>query len=386
MRATIALCFIVAMIEGFDLQAAGVAAPLLGPAFGLAPEQMGLFFSAATLGLMLGALIGGRIADRLGRKFGLIVALVLFGVCSIATAFAWDFTSLFVARLLTGVGLGGALPSLIAVAAESSRPGKTGFAVAAMYAGIPTGGGVAALLSVLGLHGGWSTIFLIGGAAPLLVAPLLLRFLPNTMQPRTESAASNRARALAALFSAGTWRTTASLWAGFFFSLLVLYLLLNWLPALLVARGVDRTQAGMVQIAFNLAGALGGLTAGRAMDLFRQRVVVVTAFGGLIASLAILAASPPVFLYVAIAGGLVGTAIVAVQAILYGLAPLQYPIDVRGTGVGAAVAVGRLGSVVGPLLAGTLVAAGRSSAEVLLGIVPIAALGAIATFLLVKRR
>ena len=262
-RVALWLCFLVATIEGFDLQAAGVAAPLLAPAFKLGPAQMGLFFSAATIGLIVGALLGGRVADRVGRKPGLIVALALFGIFSIATAFAWSFPSLVVWRFLTGVGLGGALPNLIAVAAETSTPSRTSSRVAAMYAGMPIGGGVAGLVSLLEWHGGWSTIFLVGGAAPLVVTPLLVRFLPAVPLSTGTGASSMRLRAAHALFGQTRWITTLLLWAGFFLSLLVLYLLLNWLPALLVSRGIDRRGASTVQIVFNLAGAAGSIdTAG----------------------------------------------------------------------------------------------------------------------------
>ncbi|WP_223252189.1 MFS transporter [Paracoccus mutanolyticus] len=116
------LAFLAAVIEGFDLQAAGVAVPKLAPAFGLTPQQIGLFFSAATFGLIFGALAGGRIADAWGRRTGLVIALVAFGVFSIATAYTATFEQLVVMRFLTGVGLGGALPNLVNIAAESTDP------------------------------------------------------------------------------------------------------------------------------------------------------------------------------------------------------------------------------------------------------------------------
>ena len=148
------LAFLAAVIEGFDLQAAGVAVPKLAPAFGLTPQQIGLFFSAATFGLIFGALAGGRIADAWGRRTGLVIALVAFGVFSIATAYTTTFEQLVVMRFLTGVGLGGALPNLVNIAAESTDPANRGKAVSIMYAGIPLGGAIASGVSMLGLHGG----------------------------------------------------------------------------------------------------------------------------------------------------------------------------------------------------------------------------------------
>ncbi|WP_198292999.1 MFS transporter [Methylobacterium sp. WSM2598] len=173
------LCCLVAAIEGFDLQSAGVAAPRLVAAFGLAPSQLGLFFSASTLGLLVGAAFGGRISDRLGRKRTLLAAVAVFGLMSILTGLAARFDQLVAARLLTGVGLGGALPNLIALVAETASPAYRGRAVAALYAGLPVGGVLASLATLVDTDpGNWSGIFVLGGVAPLAVIPLLAAWLP----------------------------------------------------------------------------------------------------------------------------------------------------------------------------------------------------------------
>ena len=144
------LVFLAAIIEGFDLQAAGVAAPKLAPAFGLNPGQRGMFFSSATVGLIFGALAGGVIADRWGRRAGLALALVGFGVFSIATAWADTFQHLVVLRFLTGVGLGGALPNLVAIAAESAAPEADFVRMVTMHRLLSA----LALVTVLGAMGG----------------------------------------------------------------------------------------------------------------------------------------------------------------------------------------------------------------------------------------
>lgn len=382
-RATMALCFLVAIIEGFDIQAAGVVAPRLAPALGLGPAEMGLFFSSATLGLIAGAVIGGRMADRFGRKATLIPALLLFGLFSLGTAFADGFTGLFVMRFMTGLGIGGAFPSLIAIVAENARSGRIAAAVAALYAGLPAGGAVASLVSTLGAHGGWQIIFIIGGIAPLFVAPLLYWILPHDRPaPRSPEA---RATPLAALFGRTNLNNTLLLWLGFFCALGVHGLLLNWLPTLLVTRGIDKAGAGIVQILFNVAGATGSVFAGRAMVTFRPRLVVAAAFAGLALALAIIADAPAQLGFMLAAGVFVGLGSMGVQGIIYGLAPRLYPTEARGTGVGAAMAVGRFGSVVGPIFAGFLMAAGGGSAGVLLGVLPIVLVGGIATFAIINR-
>ncbi|MDA0680712.1 MAG: MFS transporter [Proteobacteria bacterium] len=134
---TVGLCFLVAILEGYDLQAIGVVAPLLIPSLGLTPAEAGWSFSAAVTGLAIGAVIGGWASDRLGRKPILIGAVVLFGLFTLATAFASDFITLFLARLLTGLGFGAAMPNLIALAAEASSKRSMTTSVAVMFGGFP---------------------------------------------------------------------------------------------------------------------------------------------------------------------------------------------------------------------------------------------------------
>lgn len=380
----LALVFLAAIIEGFDLQAAGVAAPKLAPAFGLEPSQMGLFFSAATFGLIFGALAGGLIADRWGRRAGLSLALIAFGVFSIGTAWAGTFEHLVLMRFLTGVGLGGALPNLVAIAAESAAPDRRGRAVAFMYAGVPIGGAVASLVAMMGLHEDWQSIFLIGGVLPLLlVVPLYLLMPPF----RVSHDAAVPASRWAALFAPGTVAGTLLLWSAFFFGLIVVYLLLNWLPQLLVSLGFERSQASMVQILFNIGGAAGSILGGRLLDGERPALSAGAVFAALILALLVMSAIPSGNMAAALAAGaLVGGGLLCAQALLYGVAPQCYPAEVRGTGVGLAVAVGRLGSIVGPLFAGALLANGWSPTEVIYAILPVAAICGLATVALILRR
>ncbi|MBA5804386.1 MULTISPECIES: 3-(3-hydroxy-phenyl)propionate transporter MhpT [Rhizobium] len=379
------LCFCAAMIEGFDIQAAGVAAPKLAPALGLAPGQMALFFSSATFGLIFGAIVGGRIADRFGRRTGLILSLLTFGLFSLGTALVGSFSALVLMRFLTGVGLGGALPNLVAIAAEALSRERRGTAVGLMYAGIPIGGAIASAVSILGLHDSWESIFVIGGILPVALVPVLLLSLPDLKVARDHGDEANISATFRSIFGPSSWQTTLLLWLGFFFSLLVLYLLLNWLPALMVAKGFSKYDAGIVQIVFNIGGAAGSLMVGNALDGIHRRRAVILSYGLLVAALFGVALLPNNLALAIVSGVLLGGTIIGVQAILYGLAPQSYTQEVRGTAVGFAVAAGRLGSVAGPLLAGALVAGGKSATEVLLGIVPIAILGGLASLLLVHR-
>lgn len=160
---TVGLCFLVALMEGLDLQAAGIAAVGIAHAFALDKMQMGWIFSAGILGLLPGALVGGMLADRYGRKRILIASVALFGLFSLATAISWDFSSLVFARLMTGVGLGAALPNLIALTSEAAGPRFRGTAVSLMYCGVPIGAALAAALGFSGLASAWQTVFWVGG-------------------------------------------------------------------------------------------------------------------------------------------------------------------------------------------------------------------------------
>jgi AAHS family 3-hydroxyphenylpropionic acid transporter len=130
---TVALCLLCAVLEGFDIQARGVAAPRLLPEFGLSPSQMGWVFSVSNIGLVIGAALGGWLADRVGRKPVFIAAVATFGVFTLGVALASNFTMLFVLRFLAGLGFGGALPNMMAMATELSAPGKRAQTAAIMF-------------------------------------------------------------------------------------------------------------------------------------------------------------------------------------------------------------------------------------------------------------
>ncbi|MBN3791188.1 3-(3-hydroxy-phenyl)propionate transporter MhpT [Burkholderia sp. Ac-20353] len=383
---TLGLCFAIALLEGLDLQSVGVAAPRMAHEFGLTVSQMGIAFSAGTFGLLPGAILGGRLADRIGRKRVLIASVCLFGLLSIATAQVSSFAMLVVVRALTGIGLGGAMPNLIALSSEAVGPRSRSSAVAAMYCGIPFGGVIASLIGVL-LAGDteWRHIFYVGGAGPLLLVPLLIGMLPES-RAFLDVSASGAARPGVAhtLFGDARTGTTLALWLSYFCTLIVLYFLLNWLPSLMAAKGLARSQAGIVQIFFNIGGGLGALGIGMSMDRMAPSRVVGGMYAGIVLSLAALAVAPGLA-WLSAAAFAAGMFVVGGQSVLYALAAIYYPTAMRGTGVGSAVAVGRLGSVVGPLAAAELLAMGRSASVVIGASIPVTLVAAAAALLLIRR-
>lgn len=372
---TLGLCFTIALLEGFDLQAAGVAAPRLAPAFAMTASQLGWFFSSSTFGLMLGATAGGRLSDHFGRKRVLIISVAVFGLMSTLTALATSIDMLMAARFLTGAGLGGALPNLIALSNENAGPKQKNLAVGLLYAGLPLGGALASLLVALGRADNWQTIFHIGGLAPLLTVPLLMIAMPESRQ-LTEAASGRMSQSMPGsgfnygLLQEGRASRTALLWIAFFLALLTMYLLLNWLPTLLIERGLSRPQASLVQVSFNVFGGIASMATGALLDRTPRAYMALLTFGLAAISLLVLAGAPADFALSLMVGGFTGFAVSATQAFLYATAPLNYPTRARGTGVGAAVSMGRLGSAVGPLLAASLLGAGRGAQEVLSVLIP----------------
>lgn len=387
MRSTIVFCVLAALCEGIDLQAAGVAAGGIALQFTPTPSQFGTFFSASTFGLFFGALIGGRLADSIGRKRVLVTSVGLFGLFSLLTTLAWDVQSLSWARLLTGLGLGGALPMLIALVSECSSGKQQSASVAMVYAAAPLGGALSSLVSLMIAAPQWRLIFIVGGIIPLALVPLMAYGLQESVafrQVNRDASAGGhpevglpRRGDFAALFAKGRALRTVLLWLSFFFGLLLLYLLLSWLPTLLVNDGLTRIEAAGAQIGFNIGGALAALLMGHLLGGRLRSAGIAVTLIAIPILLVVLAKAPAEVGRVSLLVFLLGGSVIAAQAFFYVVAPVLYPTTIRGVGVGAAVAVGRIGSIVGPKLGGILKSAGHAPSQLLMDLVPIVLAGSL---------
>ena len=373
-RVTAILCFLSALCEGFDVQAAGVAATGITRELHCAPSDLGLFFSASGAGLLIGSVVGGLAADRWGRKITLTLSICMFGLFSLWTSFMPSLSLLTSARFLTGLGLGGAMPTLIAFAAETSAPGVRNRSIGAAYVGMPIGGSLASLLAFLLPSESWRELFRVGGLAPLFIVPALIGFLPGRglttcAQPGSARGAT---RVIQELFGRGQALKTLLLWISFFLIVLMLHLMLNWLPYLLATRGLTKDSAMLAQAGFGIGGAFIALGQAALLDSAWRRagiLVSITALPLALVCIALLPARPAIVIALAL---LLGGAILAQQVIVYAVGSTCYSVETRGTALGAAVAAGRAGSLAGPLFAAALLAGGRSAAQVLLGALPIA--------------
>jgi AAHS family 3-hydroxyphenylpropionic acid transporter len=375
----VAVCFCIAALEGYDIQAFGIAAPRLARELHLGPGQMGWAGSAAMVGLIFGAMTGGWIADRSGRRPVLAASVAAFGLFSVATAFAHSFEVLTLTRFLTGVGFGGAMPNLIAIATEISPPNRRAATTTSMFCGLPTGGALVALLARSGGESlDWRTIFLIGGALPILLAPVVLALIPETRPEQPHGADRRVARGV---FAEGRAPSTLLIWLVFILDLLVTYLLINWLPTLVQAKGFTAGDGASAAMWLNVLSVFGALVLGRVADRVGFRwpaTLVFLVLAGAMYGLAQASSLTAILIF----AGLAGFTVVGGCYVLYALAPSFYPPQIRAGAAGAAIAMGRFGSILGPVIAGQLRAGGLGPGQVLETMIPAALAAAGAVFAL----
>jgi AAHS family 4-hydroxybenzoate transporter-like MFS transporter len=378
----IVLCVLVAIIDGFDALSIAFAAPLIAKDLSIPIASFGPIFGAGTLGLTLGALSIPPLADRFGRKSITILACVIFGILSLTTVQADSFKSLALIRFLTGIGVGAATPNVVALALEYAPKRVRAFLVTIVTGGFPLGavlGG--SISSKLVPIWGWHSIFYLGGIAPLAIAALLalalpesIRFLVNHDKSPAKVAAYLRRIApdlaigpatrfvipevklagfpVQHLFSDGRAPVTVLLWIAFFLNLLLLFFMYNWLPPMMTQAGMDFHGAIIATVIFNLGGVFGGIVLGRLMDKGSPYAVLAGAYLVGCVSVGILGylgASVPLLMSIV---GIAGFCTVGGQTAANALAAESYPTAVSATGVGWALGIGRIGSIIGPVIGG----------------------------------
>ena len=386
---TVAICFLIAVIEGLDIQAAGIAAAGIREAFGLDSSQLGVFFSAGILGLLPGALIGGRYSDRIGRKKVLIWSVAVFALFTLCTVWVNSFNSLLLVRFLAGAGLGAAMPNLITLASEAVKPENRGRAVGLMYCGMPVGAAILSYIASLDFGSDWKNIFYLGGLLPIIVLPIMIKFLPESRE-FLKAQNTNQTTTVATqgsfkdLFNSQNLMRTCLISVSYFFTLMVVYIMLSWLPSLFMELGFSRKEGSTAQFFFMMSATVGTIVLGMLTDRWKKAYVIILMYGGILAGLFCLnAASSLTQMYMASA--LVGAFVIGCQGVLYAFGSIVYPTEVRATGVGMASAVGRVGAMLGPTIAGQLLAAGFGAAGVISAAIPCIVISAVFMLILVRR-
>ena len=378
------LCALVAMLDGFDTQAIAFVAPVIAAQWGLQTAAFGPVFGAGLAGLMVGALVFGPAADRWGRRKVVIGTTALFGLLTLLTAWASSMPELLALRFLTGLGLGGAMPNIIALTAESAPQRSRATMVSLMFCGFPLGAVFGGLIAAKMIPAaGWASVFWLGGILPLLLLPALAAWLPAADGGRPTVAAQGAP--VARLFAHEHRTRTLLLWVVFFMNLLLLYFLVNWLPSLLRQAGIALDKAIIATALLNLGGIVGALLFARFIDrLGARRVLPLAYIAAAICTVAIGRSTGAGFAALMTMVVFTGLAVIGAQISINALAAGSYPADMRSTGVGWALGIGRAGSIVGPVVGGMLLATGLPT-EQLFTIAALPAIVAAVAVLLLPR-
>lgn len=385
------LCAAIVFVDGFDAQVMGFVAPALSAQLHIPRVTLGTVISSGTVGMMLGALTFGPLADRFGRRPVLILCALTFAAGSLLTARAVSVGELTAFRALTGIGLGGVMPNAIALTSEYMPKRSRNAAVMTMFCGFSLGSACAGWVAA-GLIGrfGWPAVFLVGGSIPIVLALLSLAVLPESIRflvrtggqeqrirgylsriaPGTpmpeELVAGEDAHAaggsfpVAQLFEGPRARVTLLIWTMFFMNLLNLWLLNNWLPTIMHDAGISIETASVVTSLFQIGGLVGALLLAwisRQPDRLSFGTLAAVCFSAALFIVLIGEAGAwlPLLTAAVFAAGM---GVIGAQIASNALAADFYPTAIRATGVGWALGIGRVGSILGPILGGVLLSYG----------------------------
>lgn len=398
---TIGLCGAVLILDGFDAQCIGFLAPSISETLSIPLKNFGPVFGASLVGLMIAALAIGPIADRWGRKWPVIISTLLFASFTVMTARVTSLNELVILRFLTGLGLGGAMPNVVSLTSEYAPKRLQSVVVAMLFCGMPAGALLAGMVSTVAIPAwGWRSVFYFGGFIPLALLPALIKALPESVLFLSERRPNSRrifafmakiapdvaeerinmsvptdlprkGLPIKHLFTEGRALGTILLWVPFFMNLLIIYFIVSWLPSFLRQAGQPVSMGVTAISLFSLGGIVGCLAEGRLMNAFGAYIILVVEFGLSVLLIAALAFTDTSFLLIMGVTFVLGCSVQGAQAALNAVAASFYPTPMRSTGVGWALGVGRVGSIVGPVLGGVLLSMDWTPRQILLtGMLP----------------
>lgn len=383
-----ALCFLIIALDGMDTGAMGYIAPSLIKDWGLSRASLGPVLSATLIGIGIGAIVVSPIADRIGRKLVLISSVFAFGAFSVAAAFAQSPEMMMAMRLLTGIGLGAAVPNTVTLMAEYAPTRIRGTVVNAMLVGFAAGNALGGMLTAwLIPHFGWRSVLIVGGVAPVVLSLILILLLPESVKflvankrpagkafgilgrlapgvrlgdvtlECEEDLAHGRKSPISELFSRRYAMGTSMLWLCYFMGMMILYLVNNWLPTLFTASGYSLHDSTITSSLFHVGGCVGILLAGILTDRFPPTRVVAFYFA--VAAVMVLVIGQNVShgsLTMMIV--IMGVAVSGASASMSPLAAHFYPTSSRVTGVAWMLGMGRFGGVAGTMGGAVLLGSG----------------------------
>ncbi|MGD0023594.1 MAG: MFS transporter [Xanthobacteraceae bacterium] len=378
--------FFVVLIDGYDIAAIGFAAPYLVRSWGVAPNALGPVFSASLVGILFGSALFGWVGDRYGRKAALVGSNLLFGIFTLIAAFSTNLDQMFWLRLLAGLGIGGVIPNVVAINAESA-PRKLRATLAIIAVGcVPLGGAIPGFVTAaLVPQFGWQILFLLGGLVPIVIAIAAMIGLPESIKYMAlHESQRGKMEAListirpdykvpanakfviedetqypgfnpAYLFRDGLALITPLLWLLFALNLMGYFFLISWTPTLMSAAKLPPATAALAGAMLQVGGTVGALGlcwwlqkhrffAVAIMFVVAVPVVASIGYAGLTSKAALL-----------IATFLAGFFVLGIQSAINAIGALIYPTSLRANGSGWELGIGRIGSIVGPLVGALLI-------------------------------
>lgn len=390
------LCFLIVFLDGLDTAAMGFIAPALTQDWGIDRASLGPVMSAALIGMVFGALGSGPLADRFGRKGVLVVAVFLFGLFSLLSAYSSNLEQLMALRLLTGIGLGAAMPNATTLLSEYTPERLKSLLVTSMFCGFNLGMASGGFVSAKLIPAyGWHSLLLLGGVLPLVLAVVLLVWLPESARflvvrnrgadkvksvlapiaPAEVVAARDfsvpeqktvQSRNVFKVIFAGTYSAgTLLLWLTYFMGLVIVYLLTSWLPTLMRDAGASMEQAAFIGALFQLGGVLSSVAVGWAMDRFNPHKVIGIFYclAGIFAYCVGQSLGTVTLLATLVLAA--GMCVNGAQSAMPSLAARFYPTQGRATGVSWMLGIGRFGAILGAWIGATLLGLGWNFEQVL---------------------
>lgn len=419
----VAMCVLLNGLDGYDVAAMSFTATRVQDEFGLSGSELGVVISATLIGMAVGSLLMGYLADHIGRRPTILLSVALSMIGMYLAAIAPNVLMLGTVRVLTGIGVGGILACVTVITSEYSSRRWRGLAIGLYTAGYGIGATVGGLVAVaLQSEHGWRSVFLVGAvistaglAALFAVLPESVDFLttkrPANLQPRLEriahrlkmpadaAAASVRlandqhaarpdrpAAGIGRLFDPTARRSTLLIWAAFFTTIFGFYFVNSWTPRLLVNAGMTPDQGVTVGIGLALGGAIGSVLYGLLAARFSKEKLLLVFLLLSAATVVIFVFSAATIALAFALGGLVGLLVNGCVAGLYTVTPSLYPAEIRATGVGVALGIGRGGAILAPIIAGILLDAGWTTVQLYLAVAGILLLAAVAVFFIRPQR
>jgi AAHS family 4-hydroxybenzoate transporter-like MFS transporter len=388
------MCGALVFMDGFDAQAMGFVAPALMAQLHITRAALGPVISMGLFGMMIGALVGGPVADYFGRKPVLVACSFAFGTFTLLTSTADSLQSLTIFRFLTGLGLGGAMPNAISLTSEYMPKRLRATAVTIMFSGFSLGAAVggfvaAALIS----RYGWQSVFVVGGIFPIVIGAIAFVALPESIRflllkggdrakvtrylsriaPQSAPFGDvsigidehkSKGFVVTQLFKERRGPVTLLLWVMFFMNLLDLYFLNSWLPTVMNDDGIPLQTAIIITTLFQIGGAVGAVLLGRLIDRLLSFKILAWTYLSAAACIFLIGEAGASIGLLVITVFAAGVCVVGGQTSANALAAEFYPTAMRSTGVGWALGIGRIGSIIGPTLGGILLSGAAQTRQV----------------------